>query len=116
MEQVILTPFITIQIQIPLGNSVAQNFAISTVTCIIQYPKYQEETSELAENCTDFAIRQSTQKRQFWRADVSHFQVVFYGTSAGAMGVAFNCDAVAEILKAKFPNLDVSIHLILTIL
>jgi len=34
-------------------------------------------------------------------------QVVFYGTSAGAMGVAFNCDAVAEILKAKFPNLDV---------
>ena len=32
------------------------------------------------------------------------------------MGVAFNCDAVAEILKAKFPNLDVSIHLILTIL
>merc|ERR1711971_308636 len=28
-------------------------------------------------------------------------QVVFYGTSAGAIGVAFNCDAVAEILKAS---------------
>ena len=35
------------------------------------------------------------------------FQVVFYGTSAGAFGVAFNCDAVAEILKQKFPNVDV---------
>ena len=34
-------------------------------------------------------------------------QVVFYGTSAGAFGVAFNCDAVAEILKQKFPNVDV---------
>merc|ERR1719295_969928 len=34
-------------------------------------------------------------------------QVVFYGTSAGAIGVAFNCDAVAEIFKEKFSNLDV---------
>ena len=37
-------------------------------------------------------------------------QVVFYGTSAGAFGVAFNCDAVAEILKQKFPNVDVGTH------
>jgi len=34
-------------------------------------------------------------------------QVVFYGTSAGAIGVAFNCDTVAEVFKEKFPNLDV---------
>lgn len=34
-------------------------------------------------------------------------QVVLYGTSAGAIGVAFNCDAVAQIFKEKFPNIDV---------
>ena len=28
----------------------------------------------------------------------------------GAIGVAFNCDAVAEVFKEKFPNLDVRIH------
>ena len=42
-----------------------------------------------------------------WIQTLLLFQVVFYGTSAGAFGVAFNCDAVAEILKQKFPNVDV---------
>ena len=46
-----------------------------------------------------------------YRAPCGCGQVVLYGTSAGAIGVAFNCDAVAEIFKEKFPDLDVSIHL-----